>query len=273
MAVASPAPLVVIPTPHLASGRVLGWTAGGYALPDRYVSALRRAGARSMLLPPSSAHPPEEALAPFSGLLLAGGGDLEPSLYGAAPHPDVYGTHPERDEAELSLVKAAMRMGLPTMLICRGLQILNVAAGGTLHQHLPEVEGMHAHGLPITGASVFHGVKVASGTRLADVSGRETLTCISHHHQGVDRLGEGLVPTAWSDDGLVEGIEPDADGPWVMGVQWHPEMTAADDPSQQALFDGFVARAREYAVLQTDAVVRLGAAPPPGRPGRWTDGR
>ncbi|MDQ3570575.1 MAG: gamma-glutamyl-gamma-aminobutyrate hydrolase family protein, partial [Actinomycetota bacterium] len=96
---ASPAPLVVIPTPHLASGRVLGWTAGGYALPDRYVAALRRAGARSVLLPPTSAAPPEEALAPFSGLLLAGGGDLEPARYGSEAHPNVYGTHAERDEA------------------------------------------------------------------------------------------------------------------------------------------------------------------------------
>ncbi len=243
----SPAPLVVIPTPHLASGRVLGWTAGGYALPDRYVSALHRAGARPVLLPPTSALPAEEALAPFSGLLLAGGGDLEPASYGAAPHAAVYGTHAERDEAELALVKAAMRLALPVMAICRGLQILNVAAGGTLHQHLPEVEGTHAHGLPVNGTSVLHDVKVAAGTRLADVSGSEMLSCTSYHHQGIDRLGEGLVSTAWSDDGLVEGLEPDADGPWVMGVQWHPEMTAAEDPSQQALFDGFVARAREYA--------------------------
>ncbi len=244
---ASPAPLVVIPTPHLASGRVLGWSAGGYALPDRYVSALQRAGARPVLLPPTSAAPPEEALAPFAGLLLAGGGDIEPAYYGAAPHPDVYGTHAERDEAELALVRGAMEMGLPTMLICRGLQILNVATGGTLHQHLPDIEGMHPHGLPVTGASVFHHVKVASGTRLAAVSSRETLFCTSHHHQGIDRLGEGLVPTAWSDDGLVEGVEPEADGPWVMGVQWHPEMTAADDASQQSLFDGFVDQARQYS--------------------------
>jgi gamma-glutamyl-gamma-aminobutyrate hydrolase PuuD len=245
--VASPAPLVVIPTPHLASGRVLGWTAGGYALPDRYVAALARAGARTVLLPPTSAAPPEEALAPFAGLLLPGGGDIEPERYGAEPHPEVYGTHGERDEAELALARAALDMGIPTMAICRGLQILNVAIGGTLHQHLADVEGMHSHGRPMAGASVFHQVKVASGTRLAEVSGCETLWCTSHHHQGVDRLGEGLVPTAWSDDGLVEGIEPDADGPWVMAVQWHPEMTAAEDPSQQALFDGFVAHARQRA--------------------------
>ncbi|MDP8976554.1 MAG: gamma-glutamyl-gamma-aminobutyrate hydrolase family protein [Actinomycetota bacterium] len=244
---ASPAPLVVIPTPHLASGRVLGWSAGGYALPDRYVAALDRAGARTVLLPPTSAAPPDEALAPFSGLLLPGGGDIEPARYGAKAHPEIYGTHAERDEAELALARAAIDMGIPTMAICRGLQILNVAAGGTLHQHLDDVEGMLAHGRPVAGASVFHHVKVASGTRLADVSGCETLLCTSHHHQGVDRLGEGFVPSAWSDDGLVEGIEPEPDGPWVMAVQWHPEMTAANDPYQQALFDGFVAEARRRA--------------------------
>lgn len=235
---------MVIPTPHLASGRVLGWSGGGYALPDRYVAALRRAGARSVLLPPTSAIPPEEALAPFSGLLLAGGGDLEPARYGAGPHPQVYGAHGERDEAELALVATALRKRMPTLAICRGLQVLNVASGGTLHQHLPDIEGMHVHGHPVTGESVFHDVKVASGSRLAEASGSETLTCTSHHHQGVDRLGTGLVPTAWSEDGLVEGIEPESEDAWVVGVQWHPEMTAADDPDQQSLFDGFVAQAR-----------------------------
>ena len=243
----SPAPLVVIPAPHLASGRVLGWSGGGYALPERYVAALERAGARTVLLPLSSAHPPEEALGPYSGLLLAGGGDLEPARYGAAPHPGTYGVHVQRDEAELALVAAAIEMGLPVMAICRGLQVLNVALGGTLHQHLPDLAGMHLHGRPGhpgPGESVMHDVKVAAGTRLADACGCETLRCTSHHHQGIDRLGQGLVATAWSDDGLVEGVEADADGAWVVGVQWHPETTAAEDRCQQSLFDGFVAQTR-----------------------------
>jgi putative glutamine amidotransferase len=235
----SPPPLVVIPAPHLASGRVLGWSGGGYALPERYVGALRRAGARPVLLPPPGATPPEEALAPFSGLLLAGGGDIEPRRYGAPPHPKVYGTDAERDEAELALVGAAIDAGLPTFAVCRGLQVLNVARGGTLHQHLPDLEGMHLHGHPVTGESVVHDVKLAAGTRLADACGREALRCMSHHHQGIDRLGDGLTPVAWSEDGLVEAIEAD-DGAWVVGVQWHPEITAAEDRSQQALFDGFV---------------------------------
>ncbi len=238
-----PAPLVVIPAPHLASGRVLGWSGGGYALPERYVAALARAGARPVLLPPPGAVPPEDALAPFDGLVLAGGGDVEPWRYGGEQHPKVYGTDAERDEAELALVGAAMDMGLPTLAICRGMQVLNVALGGTLHQHLPEMEGMHLHGHPVTGESVLHHVKLAAGTRLAHACGREALRCMSHHHQGIDRLGRGLTPVAWSEDGLIEAAEAD-DGAWVVGVQWHPEITAAEDRYQQALFDGFVAQAR-----------------------------
>ena len=241
---ASPAPLVVVPAPHLGSGRVLGWSGGGYALPDRYVAALRRAGARPVLLPPLGYGPAAEALAPFAGLLLAGGGDLEPSRYGAGPHPQVYGTDPDRDEAELDLALTAMETGLPVLAICRGLQVVNVALGGTLHQHLPEVEGLHLHGHPVTGQSVVHDVKLGSASRLAEACGCQTLRCTSHHHQAIDRLGRGLVATAWSEDGLVEGIELDSNGAWVVGVQWHPETTAAEDRSQQALFDGFVAQTR-----------------------------
>ena len=222
---------------------MLGWTGGGYALPERYVAALRRAGARPVLLPPSGSGPPEEALAPFRGLLLTGGGDVDPAHYGARPHPEVYGTDSERDEAELGLASAAVRMGLPVLAICRGAQVLNVALGGTLHQHLPDVEGMHLHGHPVTGESVVHDVKLASASRLAEACRCQTLRCTSHHHQGIDHLGEGLVPTAWSEDGLVEGVELDSEA-WVAGVQWHPETTAAQDRSQQALFDGFVAQLR-----------------------------
>lgn len=250
---ARPAPLVVILAPHLASGRVLGWSGGGYALPEKYVAALRRAGARPVFLPPSGAAPAEEALSPFSGLLLAGGGDVEPSRYEAGPHPQIYGTDAERDQAELDLVTAALRIRLPTFAICRGLQILNVAQGGSLHQHLPDLEGMHHHGHPVTGASVFHDVKVGPGSRLADACRCETLHCWSHHHQGIDRLGQGLAAVAWSDDGLVEGVEAD-DGGWVVGVQWHPETTAADDPTQQALFDAFVAEARLHHSHQPSSV-------------------
>lgn len=240
------APLVAIPTYHLPAGRVVDWARGGYAVPEGYVTSLDRAGVRPLLLPPTARLGPEDVLAPFDGLLLAGGGDLDPARYGAgAPHPAVYGVDPVRDEMELGLVRAAIALGLPTFAICRGMQVLNVALGGTLHQHLPDRSGMDLHGHPTGQSSVLHDVKVTAGSRLAAASGRELLRCTSHHHQGVDRLADGLAAVAWSGDGLVEAVEPASrDGAWVVGVQWHPEITAAEDPSQQALFDGFASLVR-----------------------------
>ena len=244
---ASRAPLVAIPTFQLLAGRVLGWERGAYAVPETYLGPLRRAGARPVLLPPTTVDSGEELLVPFSGLLLAGGGDVDPARYGADPHPDVYGTDSQRDGAEILLARAAMSMGVPTLAICRGLQVLNVACGGTLHQHLPELPGMRLHGHPITGQAVLHDVRIAGGSRLAEACGSEPLRCTSHHHQGIDRLAEELVPVAWSDDGLVEGVErAGPDGGWLVGVQWHPEITSAEDSRQQALFDSFVAHARAW---------------------------
>ena len=242
-----PSPLVAIPAYHLAAGRVLGWSRGGYAVPEGYVAAVLRASGRPVLVPPTPAADPYEVLGPFDGLLLAGSGDVDPARYGASPHPSVYGVDPERAEAELALVKAAIRAGLPTLVICRGMQVLNVALGGTLHQHLPELEGMDLHGSPVMGASVVHDVKVADATLLGEVFGNEARRCTSHHHQGIDRLAEGLVAVAWSSDGLVEGVELVDGTGWLVGVQWHPEMSAAEDPWQQALFACLVDRAREHA--------------------------
>lgn len=242
---------MAVPAYHLPAGRVTGWASGGFALPERYVVALRRAGLAPVLVPgPVGPAPAEEVLAPFAGLLLAGGGDVDPARYGAERHPKVYGVDPDRDAAEFALVPAARRAGLPVLAICRGFQVVNVACGGTLAQHLPDDIGRAAHGDPTGGLGVTHGVRVAEGSRLHEaVAGAERIArCASHHHQGVDRVGAGLAPVGWSDDGLVEALEPeDADGAWMVAVQWHPEETAADDPAQRALFDAFAARAREHA--------------------------
>ena len=132
---------------------------------------------------------------------------------------------------------------LPILAVCRGLQLLNVAFGGTLRQHLPDGGSPIGHGVPVGGPPGVHEVRVAPGSRLAGVCGGAALSgCTSIHHQGVEALGPGLVATAWSSDGLIEAVETPADGRgWLLAVQWHPEMTAADDPAQQALFDAFAA--------------------------------
>jgi len=241
-------PLVAIPAYHLAAGRVADWSRGGYAVPDAYVTALQRAGARVALLPAVAAEEPEATLAPFHGLLLAGGGDVEPVRYGGTPHAEVYGVDSARDAVELALVRTAVTRGVPILAICRGMQVLNVAMGGTLHQHLPDLQGMDLHGQPGRDLSVVHEVKVQTDSLLAGTCATVVLRCTSHHHQGVDRLGTGLLAVAASRDGLVEAVElADPSGRWLIGVQWHPEMSATDDPTQQALFVGLAAAAARYS--------------------------
>jgi putative glutamine amidotransferase len=229
------APLLGIPTYHLGPGRVGNWQ-GAYALPEPYVAALGAAGARTALLPPSQPAEPEELLAPFDGLLLAGGGDIEPARYGAGNHPAQYGTDPDRDELELALVRAAVRLGVPTLGICRGVQLLNVAFGGTLVQHLPDADGLVEHRNEAKQA--MHGLRIEPGSRLAEALGQVEAEGRSHHHQGLDRLGEGFRAVAWAPDGLVEGIERQEG--WTVGVLWHPESTAAADPVQHRLLAAFV---------------------------------
>jgi len=224
------APLIAIPTYHLGAGRVGNWE-GAYALPESYVAALGAAGARTALLPPSQPAEAEEVLAPFDGLLLAGGGDIEPARYGIDP---------DRDELELELARAAVRTGLPTLGICRGVQLLNVAFGGTLVQHLPELDGQDGARVEHRDEAkqAMHGLRVEPGSRLAEAVGQVEAEGLSHHHQGLDRLGDGFRPVAWAPDGLVEGIERDQG--WTVGVLWHPESTAAADPVQHRLLRSFV---------------------------------
>ena len=205
--------------------------------------------------------------------MLVGGGDVDPWRYGAEPDLEHnYGVEEDRDELEIGLLHAADRLHLPTLAICRGMQVMNVAFGGTLHQHLPDMPGMLEHGVPVDDTIATHDVRAAPESRLLATTGVDVLSCSSHHHQGVDRLGERLAATGWSDDGLVEAIELQVDDPyvdtWMLGVQWHPEDTAAADRAQQALFDGFVllahwrgtvakpgeteGRAREYGIVDYD---------------------
>src|SRR5947208_1670998 len=154
-------PLIALVSYHLGAGRVTNWDGGAYAVPDLYVDAVRRAGGRPALLPGPDAASPEEILERFDALMLVGGGDVDPARYGAGDrHPDVYGLDPERDEIEIDLLRSADRSELPTLAICRGIQVMNVAFGGSLHQHLPDVSGFEHHRLP-AGVPFAHEVKVA----------------------------------------------------------------------------------------------------------------
>ena len=245
-------PLIAVVAYHLGEDRVARWPEGGYGVPKLYLDALRRAGARTAILSPGEEGTPEEILDPFDGLLLVGGGDIDPARYGGGSNDHLYGIEPDRDEFELELVRAADRIALPTLCICRGLQVMNVAFGGSLHPHLPDVPGLIQHGVPIEGTLTIHEVDPAAGSRLAAVTKAGSLAAASHHHQGIDRLGDGLVATGRTEDGLIEAIErvvPDQQDPratWMLGVQWHPEETAERDPSQQSIFDAIALLARIY---------------------------
>jgi putative glutamine amidotransferase len=235
-------PLVGVIAYGLPPGRVDGWGTGAAAVPSSYLEALRRGGARALVISAPQDEAPEEILRSFDGLMLIGGGDMDPSRFGQTRHPAVYGVEPERDVLELDLLGEADRRHLPVLAICRGLQVVNVAFGGTLHQHLPDVPRLDGHRVAPGHDRLIHDVKVAESSRLHDACRQTTLEAASSHHQGIDRLGDGLLPVAWTGDGLVEAIErPEG---WLVAVQWHPEETAAADPSQQALFDAFAEAAR-----------------------------
>ena len=243
-------PLVAVVAYRLADDRVSRWTRGGYGVPLPYVESLRNAGARTAIVAPGETGDPEELLDPFDGLMLVGGGDLHPSAYGGDPsEPNTYDVSEERDALEIDLLRAADRLRMPALCICRGMQVLNVAFGGTLHQHLPSIPGLLEHGVPVQDTESLHEVDVEPESLLMATTREPVLRCSSHHHQGVDRVGDGLRVSGRSRDGLVEAIEvtPEDDDDWtrwVVGVQWHPEDTAREDASQQALFDGLVQLAR-----------------------------
>ena len=242
--------MIAVVAYHLAEDRVARWPEGGYGVPKFYLDALRRSGARTAILSPGEEGTPEEILEPFDGLLLVGGGDIDPARYGGGSSEHLYGIEPDRDEFEIQLIREADRIAMPTVCICRGMQVMNVAFGGSLHPHLPDVPGLIQHGVPVEGTLTIHDVTPTPGSRLAAVTKSGSLGAASHHHQGIDRLGEGLEATGRTEDGLIEAIErivsdqQDPRATWMLGVQWHPEETAEHDPAQQSVFDALFLLAR-----------------------------
>jgi putative glutamine amidotransferase len=208
-------------------------------LPLSYSRAIHGAGAMMAMLPPDrrAAEDPGELLDRIDALVLGGGADIDPDAQGVEAHSETVGTNPDRDRFEIALALEALDRGMPLLGVCRGMQILNVACGGTLDQHIPERLGHEIH-RPVPGSWAEHDVRIRPGSLVAEAAGTDRLTVKSHHHQGVDRIAKNLTPSAWAtDDESVEAIES-GDGGFALGVLWHPEEDATD-----AIFPALVDRA------------------------------
>ena len=224
-------------TAYVEPARWGHWELEAALIPYGYVRGIEGAGGRALLVPPSD-DGVGETLEALHGLLLSGGSDLDPELYGADAHAETVGTRPDRDRAELALLEGALEQDMPVLAVCRGVQVLNVARGGDLVQHLPEVVGDEKH-REVKGVFSEHPVRIAGESRLGSLLG-DRAPVKSHHHQGVGAVGAGLREVAWADDGTVEALEDPARR-FALGVLWHPE--AGED---QKLFEALVAEARAY---------------------------
>ena len=224
-----------------------------------YTEALRRAGAIAVIIPPQPENA-AELFASLDGLLLAGGFDCDPAVYGAERHPSVEPMDPRRQSGDLALALAAREQGVPTLGICLGLQVMNVAAGGTLVQDIDsEIETEIQHASEPENR-VRHDVLIEQGTRLAAILGDRELNVNSSHHQAIRNVAEGFRVTAHAPDGVVEGLE-DPEHPFYMGVQWHPEDLNGEG-SAAALFGAFLEAARAYADSKKRAAAEVSPAGP-----------
>lgn len=217
------------------------WHVPAALVPLAYVNAVESAGGRAVLVPPSE-EGIDETLDALDAVIFSGGADVDPSRYGAEPHPETDAPQTRRDAGEMALLHAALERNMPVLAICRGFQLLNVARGGDLVQHLPEEVGHDEH-KQVPGEFALHPVEIKEGTKLEAIVG-EGSHVTSHHHQAIGRIGDGLVETAWAEDGTLEALE-DPSRRFVLGVQWHPE--AGED---HALFEALVAEAREYRSMR-----------------------
>jgi putative glutamine amidotransferase len=224
-------------TTYLTPARFGDWDEEAALIPAAYVNAIEAAGGRPLLVPPST-EGIEETLDRLDGLLFSGGSDLDPELYGQDAHPETNGVVPERDRGEIALLRAALERDMPVLAVCRGSQVLNVALGGDLVQHLPDIVGDEKH-KHTAGEFADHDVELDQGTRVRGILG-DHAPVKSHHHQGYGKLGSGLRSAARAEDGTVEALE-DPERRFAIGVLWHPE--AGED---FALFEALVEEAKEY---------------------------
>lgn len=216
---------------------------GRYSIPGLYLDAVRAAGGIPILLTPGEPQV-ESLLSQVDGLLLAGGGDVNPDRYGSSGHAEVYAVDEARDVLEFKLVSMALEQQLPLLGICRGLQVINVALGGTLIEHLPDViEDKTAHCL-VPRAPTEHAIELAADSRLAGIYQETHFSAASWHHQAIGDVAPGLTIVGRAPDGTIEALEM-ADHPELIAVQWHPELTAATDPIQQRIFSTFIEICRQ----------------------------
>jgi len=224
-------------TTYLTPARFGAWEEEAALIPAAYVNAIEAAGGRPLLVPPST-EAIEETLDRLDGLLFSGGSDLDPELYGQKAHPETNGIVAERERAEIAHLRAALERDMPVLAVCRGSQVLNVALGGDLVQHLPEIVGDEKH-KHTAGEFADHDVDLVTGTRVQEILG-DHAPVKSHHHQGYGKIGDGLREAARAEDGTIEALE-DPSRRFAMGVLWHPE--AGED---LALFEALVAEAGTY---------------------------
>ena len=222
-----------------------------------YVEGVAAAGGAPVVLPPVGDERTAGAVVrSLDGLLLSGGSDLDPSYYGEEPDPELGPTIPERDAFEMALVGLALRRGIPIFGICRGMQVLNVALGGTLYQDLPSQwdRDVFKHRQATPKWQPTHEVEVEDGSYIAGVMDREMVKVNSYHHQGVKDLAEGLVVTGRSADGVVEAVEArNISEHWLLGVQWHAEAMRGAGPQQESLFEAHVSAAERHALREAAA--------------------
>jgi putative glutamine amidotransferase len=217
------------------------WDQTAHLVADTYVAAIQAAGAHALLLPVDG-HAPEALLDRVDGLMVIGGADLDPEVYGQPRSEHTETTYRERDEFELALTRAALQRELPLLGICRGMQLLNVALGGTLNQHLVGADGVPSHRRVIgTFEGTEHEIDLDPGSLAERALGEQVHEARCHHHQAIDQLGEGLTVSGRARDGVAEAIELSDGGGWALGVQWHPE--AGD---RRELFQAFCSAAGEW---------------------------